>query len=218
MSVELANANVVIVAHQFNPSVIGQLWLVENQIVGRDDFRQGCVFTDLMVHVISREFALFVAPEQLQFVPLVPIEEQQSLISLRLGHLIETLPHTPYSAVGLNFTWHVRPESADMGSFSRRMFFAESKSLFQAFDVEDARFGGYLSKNALGGRLKLDVKPVTTGSENDRQELMQFAFNLHGDVGRSEKSVESIRQMLNCWDEARAETEKIMASVEGAQL
>jgi len=40
--------------------IVNQLWLVENRIVDREAFQPGCVFTDMLVHVISQEFVLFV--------------------------------------------------------------------------------------------------------------------------------------------------------------
>lgn len=215
MNLNLANANVVIAAQHFNPSIVNQLWLVDNEIVGRDDFQQGCIFTDMMVHIVSREFALLVAMEQLQFVPFVETEHQQELILSRLGHLIETLPHTPYSAAGLNFTWHLKPEAGDVRQFSRDLFYVGSRSLCQAFDADDARFGGYFSKNILGGRLKLDVKPITVRTKDAELELMQFAFNLHLDIGRTKNAVDDIRSLLMRWDEAREETDRIMQEVHG---
>ncbi len=46
--VESRTSNAVIVAHQFNPSVVNQLWLVDNDIVSRDGFQEGCVFSDML--------------------------------------------------------------------------------------------------------------------------------------------------------------------------
>ena len=65
MKVEPGTSNAVIVAHQFNPSVVNQLWLVDNDIVARDDFQEGCVFSDMVVNVNAKEFSLFISPEQL---------------------------------------------------------------------------------------------------------------------------------------------------------
>src|SRR5437016_3833189 len=110
MSVELVNSNVVVVARQFNPSIVSQIWLVDNGLVRREDFLEGCAFTDVLVNVRARDFFLLVTPEQLQFVPNVPDDRQQEIAAGKVGAIVRTLPHTPYIAVGINFTWKVRPE------------------------------------------------------------------------------------------------------------
>jgi hypothetical protein len=216
MGLQLANANTVIVARHFNPSVVNQLWLVENQLVGRDEFRPGCVFSDMLVNVTTQRFLLFVVPEQLQFTPLGDAEGHRQLAVETVGRLVETLPHTPYAAIGLNFTWHLRPEQADLAALSRSMFFVDQRALFQAFDSEDARFGGYLSKNALGCRMKLDVKPVIAQLPDDKKlELMQFVFNFHLDVSEQRTAVALIQGLLDKWNQGWELTSDIMQMVQG---
>jgi hypothetical protein len=214
MTVQLAHANVVIVAKQFNPSIVNHLWLVENGLVERDEFRQGCVFTDMLANVTTANFILFAAPEQLQFTPLGDPDGHQELITRVLVRLVEILPHTPYTAVGMNFTWHILPEGAAFGEFARGLFFDRDRPLFRAFDTEDARFGGYLSKNELGCRLKLDVKPIVATANNEALELMQFAFNFHLDVPKDRNGVGAILALLNRWNEAREITSSIMQTVQ----
>ena len=212
MSLELANANVVIVANQFNPSVVSQLWLVENGLASRDDFLPGCVFTEVIANVTTRDFGLFVVAPQLQFAPRGDQEGHQRIITERLGKLVELLPHTPYSAIGLNFTWHIIPRDKDTGKLSRSLFFRGDSPLFDAFNTSDARFGGYLSKDALGCRLKLDVKPITVTLKEDNKDenRIQFAFNFHADIGKDESASKQISAVLTKWGEANALAENLM--------
>ena len=48
MSLKLANPTVVIVARQFNPSIIRDHWLIKNEIIGESDIGMGSVFTDVL--------------------------------------------------------------------------------------------------------------------------------------------------------------------------
>jgi len=213
MSVTLVNANVVVVAHQFNPSIVNQLWLVENGIVRRHEFRPGCVYTDVMVNVATERFALLLAPDQVQFSPTVPAEQCQELVLERLGHLVDTLPHTPFSGCGLNFTWLLEDEQ--LPARVRDLFFVPNSPLHQAFDVENSRFGGYMSRPAFDGRLKLDVKPLVVQTpEQGPQERLQFAYNFHISVPRNNEAVGSIRRQLENWDLAFKQTEELMNSLE----
>ena len=140
MSFELVASNMVIVAHQFNPSVISQLWLVRNGLLEEGDFLPGCVFTDMAVQVNSEEFALMVIPQQCQFSPRVDRQREQELVIDKVGAIAKSLPHTPYRAVGLNFTWQLVPEGGDVPTISRGLFFVEDRPLDREFADSSGRF------------------------------------------------------------------------------
>ncbi|MHB1424084.1 MAG: hypothetical protein ACYC3I_12980 [Gemmataceae bacterium] len=207
-----AGSAVVAVAQQFNPSVISQLWLVQNGLVGGDEFQPGCIFTDMIVQVRSRQFHMLVVPEQLQFVPNVPAGEEQGLIVDKVGTIVRTLPHTPFRALGLNFNWLLVPPDGDVARLTRQLFFREGPALYRHFATGDAHFGAYLSKDSLGFRLKLDVKPTLVLDENRPQGRVLFAFNFHADL--REDAAQQIDAHLLRWNDARREVELLLDSVE----
>ncbi|MHB1034642.1 MAG: hypothetical protein ACYC35_08865 [Pirellulales bacterium] len=200
MSAELRHANVVIAARQFNPTIFSQLWLVRHGIAEEGDFQGESVFTPAFVQVRAPHFVLLVLPEQLQFAPLPPEEKQGSLVLDKIGQIIQLLPETPYVAVGLNFNWHVAIDASHFAAFSRALFFRENP-LFNQFNEDGARFGGYLSKDVFDARLKLDVKPVRVETSEGVVDQLLFAFNFHKDVGKEHPETE-IQQFLKRWDEA----------------
>jgi len=211
MSLELVNSTVVIVAKQFNPSITRDHWLIENGILRPEEFRNGCVFTDVMVQVRSDRFNLFIAPEQLQFTPLVPPVDQQELVEEKIGAIVQTLPHTPYTALGLNFHCRIIPENDTTEHLSRELFFIGGSPIFDEFNTDDAVFGSYLSKNFMDFRLKLDIKPVYVTDEESASSsmIMQFGFNFHLDIPR-ENSVEIIQNALQSWSVVREESLRIV--------
>ena len=197
----LANSNIVVVANQFNPSVVNQLWLVDHDIVRRHEFLPGCIFSDMMVNVVSDRFTMLVVPEQLQFAPSGDQEQQLNAINDCLGQIVRTIPHTPFVACGMNFVWHIEPE--DMESFGRKLFYVESSCLFKEFDDEGSRFGGYMSRPAAGGRLKLDIKPLlVTSEEGCSKEVMHFGFNFHYDLPKEANASQELLEVLTRWNEA----------------
>src|SRR5579875_3202168 len=206
-----AGSTVVVVAQQFNPSVISQLWLVQHGLLGEDEFQPGCIFTDMFVQVRSRQFHMLVVPEQLQFVPNVPAGEEQDLLVDKVGTIIQTLPHTPFRALGLIFNWFLVPPDGDVAKLTRQLFFREEPALYRHFATEDAHFGAYLSKDSLGFRLKLDAKPILVPGENGPQARVLFAFNFHADL--KEDSAQQIQTCLLQWDNARREAEILIDSV-----
>ena len=211
MPLELVASNSVIVAHQFNPSIVKDLWLVRHSVLEEGDFRPGCVYTDVVARVFTANFQLLVVPQQCQFTPLVDAELQQHLLVEKLGAIVQALPHTPYRAIGLNFTWHLVPSDDDIPAISRGLFYLEDGPLHREFSGVDARFGAYMSKDAFGGRLTLDAKPIVVNEhEDNEQERVQFAFNLHRDVGNEHDPVGAINQVLHRWDDMRKESSRIV--------
>jgi hypothetical protein len=216
MNSKLVHANAVVVARRFNPTIFSQLWLVNNEIATEADFQGESVFTPAFVQVQAPRYVLLVVPEQLQLAPLPPVEQQHELVSDKVGRIVRLLPETPYVAVGLNFSWQLDIEDPDQFVPLSRALFFRGNPLFNHFDCDDARFGGYFSKDTLGARLKLDVKPVRGGSPEQAVERLLFAFNLHKDVGRN-NPVEQIQDMLGQWNRALEQSSAIVTSLEGWQ-
>jgi hypothetical protein len=208
----LAGSAAVVVAQQFNPSIVTQLWLVNNRVLAADDFQDGSLYSDYVVQVRSRLFNMLVVPEQLQFVPVGPPEGHQHLIVEKLGTIVRTLPHTPYRALGLNFSWLLTPASGDVGATTRGLFFHADRPLYQHFREDNAQYGGYLSKDFAGFRLRLDIKSILFPGEGGQENRIQFVFNFHRDAGDGGAGL--IEECLRQWDEVRYEAERIIDSVE----
>lgn len=208
MSVALVSSTVVIAARQFNPSIVRDRWLVNNQLLDPDDLQEGCAFTDAFSNVLSREFNLLVVPGQLQFVPKVEADREQELVSAKVGTIVRNLPHTPYTGIGMNFTWHIRPKEHSTQDLTRKLFFVEDNALCREYNVVDAKFGAYFSRDVLGRRLKLDVKPITLETNRGEIEVLQCAFNFHRGLDAEDDAVTVIIDSLGRWNEARAESER----------
>jgi hypothetical protein len=215
MTPNLIHANAVVAAHQFNPSVVSQLWLVDNGIVLREEFEagKGSVFSDMMVNVASEKLTMLVTPDQVQFSPTQPPPNEDEIVASRLGLLVRTLPHTPFTACGLNFAWLL--DDQDVVEVAKRLFFVPDSPVHRAFDVENSRFGGYMSRPAFGGRLKLDIKPLTLRTPNgESEERLQFAFNFHVDVPQASSGAEAVVAHLANWNHAFEMTREIMQVLE----
>jgi hypothetical protein len=201
MGIKLVQANAVIVARSFNPPIISQYWLIKTGIMAEGDFEDGCVFSPVVADVRGKEFHLLVLPEQIQFAPKPKVDNSQELIVAKLGGIISELPHTPFIAAGLNYVWQVNDDN--ISTLCRGLFYRNESPVYRAFDADDARFGAYMSKNTLGSRLKLDIKPVNVSrSDGESVESLQFAFNFHRDL-KEESKVDSIKDLLSKWDSAK---------------
>lgn len=207
-----AGSVAVIVANQFNPSIMKQGWLMKVGVLGEDDLMdEGSIFSDKIVQIRSHFFHMLVLPEQMQFVPAVVPEQEQDLLIDKVGTIVRELPHTPYSALGLNFNWHLSPSDGDIGRLTRELFTTPDRPLYRRFGGGDARFGAYLSKDFGNFRLKLDVKPVHGTIDGKTDYRLLFAFNFHSDI---RDGAEQIVERLGHWNEVRQEAKEILEAVE----
>ena len=214
MSKYLADANVVIAARLFNPSITNQLWLYQNGIIG-DEKLQKFVFTDVVSQVQTDEFRLLIVPQRLHFVADVKEENQQNLITEKIGKILTALPHTPFLACGLNITWYLQPENLGVPELSRRFFYQKDSPLSEVMDSKDALFGGYFSQSFHDARLKVDVKPIDAENEEEQPiQLLQFSFNFHKDVETSANKIADINSLLSRWHEALTRTQQLMSIAE----
>lgn len=212
---ERVGSNVVVVAQQFNPSVVNQLWLIRHGLMAEEELEPGSIFVDGLVQVRTRRFILLVTPEQLQIEPRVPDEEQDALIANAVGTIVRTLPHTPFRALGLNFTWHLVPDDGDVRALTRRLFYVPHRPLFQDFDVPDANFGAYLSKNIFGYRLKMDAKPIKVPTpEGPPENRLQILFNYHADLPQGGEAAATIEGLLGHWRQAAAESRRMVGTIQ----
>jgi len=214
MSSHLVGWNVVVVARQFNPSVMSQIWLVKNGMMTEADFADNFLFSDSLVQIQNPDFNLIFSPEQLQFQPKGEKAQEQHLIEEKVGAIVRKLPETPYAGVGLNFFWHITPDLSGVRDLSRKLFFRSDSDLYREFDSEDAKFGSYLSKDFMGCRLKLDIKPIQVTIKGTEKESIVFNFNYHLDLAESEDAIEQICSMLGKWDEAKLASAKLVKTAE----
>ncbi|MFO0847201.1 MAG: hypothetical protein U0871_01395 [Gemmataceae bacterium] len=204
-------------ANVFNPSVVSHVWLVRTGLLGEDELphNSGSIFTDALVQVVAPRYTLIVTPENLQFVPSPREAKPEQLIAEKVGRLVETLPHTPFRAIGLNFTWHAKPEDDDgVRRLARRLFFREESPLYREFSSSDCQYGAYLSKDTLGFRLKLDIRPITSHLRDGvTEQFLQMLFNYHADIGPGEDAVARIGELLGRWQDASNEAQRLVGLI-----
>lgn len=213
MKMEMIPANVVIIARQFNPSIISQYWLIKNGIFTEEEIQSGSIFSPVIANVQTRDCQVLVLPEQLQFMYGLEDHSGQELLISKLGKIIQALPHTPFVAAGLNFSWQVYDEDeASNAALGKKLFFRDNVPLYRFFDTEDARFGSYMSRDILGCRLKLDIKPVTIARQEGPANRLHFGFNFHLQLDEDDK-VNSILNLFKKWDAARETALSLMKQI-----
>lgn len=205
----LVNKNVTIVASNFNISVFRESWFEKEGIILPEDIEiEKSAFTPSVVQVSTKKFVLTIVQNQMVFV----INDESDEHTLKvISKLINALPHTPYTAIGVNFVYQILDDS---GSLSRNMFFNEKLNLFNAFNdnSENPRFGAYLSKDFCESRLKLDIKPTNVKEDSMTKLEMRFNFNFHKDLSEKECVSEMLSHLDN-WNKLYGKSVELMNSL-----
>ncbi len=198
-NVELVSENVVVLANQFNLSIMNQHWLIKNCIITQDDLQDGYTFTPVFALAKTKFFQLTLVPERLQIDLNPKTEKKIELIKSKIGTIVDKLPHTPFTALGFNFDYFLTTEDSSVEKYTRSLFFKPDSPLSSQFDEDNAKFGGYFSKDVSGFRLKLDIKPISIKSKDKIMDKIQLAFNFHLDLVGNDKS-KTILKYLAKWD------------------
>lgn len=217
MPIEFAEQNVVIAAHQLNPSIFRESWLLAKGLIDSPaDLLEGSVYTPQFVLAKTSDFELLIVPDRLQWTPKGDDLDRRDQVAVKkIAMILQALAETPYTAIGLNFAYWVTVKE-DFSSFCRRLFFNDSP-LAHAFDVSDAHFGGYFSKDFQCLRMKLDVKPnvkrkldLSTGKRVQVEgEYLAFNFNFHRDLDPGDQVTEAI-EALGLLPTARSQSHDIV--------
>jgi len=215
MQIRLRSSAVVITAQQLNPSIFTLFWVSRHLNVAEEEFLPGTVYAPHVSNCLTKHFSLLVLPDRLQFAPNVGEEGEGPLIMDKVGAIVRALPHTPYTAAGINFEWGIDSQGQPNTVVSRKLFFSGKGSLATEFDKADACFGAYYSMNTLGCRLRLDMKPASDKSKDQNTDFILCSFNYHSDLtGVAEGArVGRIESLLVCWNDAKTQSRGIVDAV-----
>ena len=200
MPVQSAGLNAVATANNVNPSIVTERWLMRHGIVADGDFDGASVYTPPFVKVRTRGFELIVLEDRIQIGPSSEADSAGAFQSF--VRLIETLPHTPYQAVGLNFVWGIIPNEGTAADLARRLFPRQDGALERVLGGNETTYGGFASRPALGGALNLELKVLA--------DVLTGSFNYHYAVGADiDGRVELVVDAINHWAPARDDSRRI---------
>lgn len=218
----LTNTSVVIAANDVNISIFKPPWLTKSGIFNKEELEGNIIITPLMVQIPTKKFEVTILPIRIQmFASNIYTEIKDDILRI-LGGVTATLPHTPYTAVGLNFNYLMATDGQDVfDAWNRKLFSAEFARQIVSEDDHKARFGCYFSYDVLGMRLKLDIKPAKAEpsiknlqkSWEPGQDLLKLNFNFNCDVAKSKKPADSIQKHLKKWPRAFQTVKRIVKNV-----
>lgn len=210
----IVSKNVVVSANKLNLSLINRSWLNEHKILRENEIQGPGIVTPVFQKYDTADLEMLLLEERLQVV-LKDGEKQQwdpsgeqTTILQTVGRFVMTLPHTPFTGVGLNIAWNLPAKPDGIHQMSMDLFFNTEGPLAREFSSPDSHYGAYLSKNWQEFRLKLTALPVR--ETNSGEEFIQLSFNFHKDVA----AVSDIKTALLRWNDTCLYTQKIMGDIQ----
>ncbi len=105
MEYVLKNSNIVILAKNYNPSIVSKEWLKEKKIIEEKAVK--FTHTPVFSLVQTDNFTFILDPDRLQIsVNNSAVENIDNLPKIA-EKFIAQLPETPYTAIGFNFLFHL---------------------------------------------------------------------------------------------------------------
>ncbi len=199
MILKLTVQNIVIIANNFNPSILREQWLVEHGILKSGEMIGNFAFSNQAVNFFTKDFGLTALSTQIQLQLLG--NNPTEIINETLGGILRELPHVPYQGIGINFNWELHSSNQESyQELSKKLFYSSSSPVFSTLDSDDSFYGAYVSKNFHLGRMKLDMKPSKRQvlPNGKSEEFINFSFNYHHEV-TSNPSSENIIEIINDW-------------------
>ncbi len=182
----------VVVNGRFNPVSFDKYFFIKNQIISESDFdsmKHQPVFNAVNVHVSTDKYELVITPNQI-VIHGTNLDSNDIDLGSKLKAVLDLSDSSDFAAFGANFEWMLQLSGEkEVHKTSKAFFFNETTTMIgDYFNSEDAQFGFYASKNILGVRLKLNVKPIqgTFHGDDELKDGLHYAFNFHCDQGALE--------------------------------
>lgn len=219
MNQVLANMTVVIVANDINLSIFKPKWLCNTGIFSEEELQGNIIITPVAVQIPTPRFSFNVFPNRMQMSFLSNIDNTQSEIERVLVKAVETLPHTPFTAIGLNFDYLVAPDDiTEYITWEHKLFSSTFANNLSFPNGANSRFGSYVSYNVMGFRLKINATPniaqdnikLLGDSWEGHNEILALKFNFHASVKNSDNPAKSVIENLLKWNEASQLSQKLI--------
>ena len=188
----LDQASIIVLARNYNPSIVSCDWLLAKGILAGPFIN--FVHTPAFSLVEEESLALIVDDTRLQLQLKQPSAENVTRLEGAALLFVQSLPETPYVAIGLNFRFRVRGSSLDLETIVTPKK-AKLRRLFGA---------GY----EIGARVAFDQDgfraTVLIPSEATANDFRHVHFNYHADVAGAAEASEKISRHNSAFANAQA--------------
>lgn len=175
----LKKANIVVLAHSYNPSIVSRDWVLDKKILNEpiSDF----VHTPAFSLMQNNDFSLAVDTNRLQLSTKKFDLANIKLMPQILDKFFTLLPETPYRAMGFNFTYELQVEHDLL-----RDIITPQKQNIKEFFAANYQLGAMIYFDFEGFVVRVNISP--TKQKKKMQGInLNFHTNIHGVTDAKEK-------------------------------
>lgn len=208
----------VVLANDVNQSIFRPSWLLKNGIVTEDEVDEEPIFSPGLTRVRTSAFELLVLPDRLQMQFPPECEDASSLLQRVLAGIARLLPHTPFSAVGLNFQHAFVPIDAEHFAEWNRERFACPWAIAHTPKTSRTRYGCNFAYDSHGARFRVRIAVHAAPNSGGDQAPVEgttvpYVVNLHCNLHRAlhpEQVASELPRVLGLWRVVRDETAELV--------
>jgi hypothetical protein len=189
MALELTQQTIVILANQFNPSIFREAWLERTGVFNQGELTGNVVYTPMFCQVLG-DVTFLVVNDRAQF---MTSRTDGGRMAERSMVIVDELPQTLYSAIGVNFIWTFVPDGRSVADVSARLFLSPVYQLFDAATI----FG--LDGRSVSGAATLHTTITPS------QDKFDIKFNYHFELSQN-NTVDDARAALTSWNDKSCES------------
>jgi hypothetical protein len=190
----LGGTNIVVLARNYNPSIVSKEWLYQKNIV-RETVKN-FIHTPPLSVVETERISLVLDENRLQVsLKSITAENVASLPKIVAG-FVSLLPETPFVAVGFNYTYSIAKEDGQLKTLLR-IDDTKLKKLFP---------GSYEVGLMVSFSFKPFVVRVTAPPAIGKVIRTPIDFNFHSDA----RGADEVKKRLELYSKATEKTEEIL--------
>lgn len=168
-----SGANIIILASNYNPSIVSKEWLHNKGIF--TEAAGNFVHTPVFALVESENFNLVVDEQRFQLTVKKVTQDNLSISGGITQRFVDSLPETPYKAVGLNYQYTLPRPRCDLGII---------------LSVNDAKISKLLSATyEIGATIVFEfqkfIVTFAVAPSLGKEQQIKMSFNFHSDVANA---------------------------------
>lgn len=186
----MGKANIVILARNYNPSIVSKEWLYEKDII-RETVRN-FVHTPVMSLIETESISIVIEQERLQ-ISLKNINYENIDALPRIAtEFVSALPETPYVGLGFNYHYGIPKENIQLEA----LFSPDNSKLKELFS-EDYEIGQQVFFRFEGFTVRMSAAP-----KSGEDAKLSIGFNFHADTPGAKKVIERLKLYANTKEKA----------------
>lgn len=187
---KLDNVNIVILAKRHNPTIVSRDWVIKKGVLEEPIIN--FIHTPAFSKMESNDFNIHVDSDRMQIVVKRVESDIINKLPLIIEKYVESLPETPYTAMGFNFSYQGIPEK------NLKSIFSPDVEKFRKAFSEDYEVGGII-------RFSFDDFIVMVNMRPEKKVIANFNFHTNIKGGYRE-----IIAKLKSYHEAMRKAEEVL--------